>query len=185
MFNLHTGREKDDKKVDKNTAEAFARLYREHFPKVFRYISYRINDISTVEDLTSAVFEKAITKFASYREEKSSFGTWIITIARNTIIDHYRSEQQKKEIHEEDLNFQNEAVSPDDAIICAEERQLLQQCISRLSPVEQEIISLKFGGEITNREIARQLGLSESNVGVILYRAVRKLREFFRDNINE
>lgn len=56
---------------------------------------------------------------------------------------------------------------------------MLRECISRLSPKEQEIISLKFGADMNNRQIAKTLGLSDSNVGIILYRAVRKLREEF------
>jgi RNA polymerase sigma factor (sigma-70 family) len=60
-----------------------------------------------------------------------------------------------------------------------QEIRLLQSYVAQLSKVEQEIISLKFGGEMTNRQIAKTLGLSESNVGIIIYRAVRKLRDGF------
>ena len=56
---------------------------------------------------------------------------------------------------------------------------MLKRCIARLSPPEQEIVSLKYSSEMTNRQIAGMLGLTESNVGVILYRAVRKLRSEF------
>jgi RNA polymerase sigma-70 factor (ECF subfamily) len=55
----------------------------------------------------------------------------------------------------------------------------LKVCLSQLTLQEQEIIAMKFGGEMTNREIAKTLGLSDSNVGIIIYRAVRKLRDSF------
>jgi RNA polymerase sigma-70 factor, ECF subfamily len=57
---------------------------------------------------------------------------------------------------------------------------VLQSCLAELSHSEQEIISLKFGAEMTNRQIAKTLSLSESNVGIIIYRAVRKLRDGFK-----
>jgi len=56
----------------------------------------------------------------------------------------------------------------------------LQVCLAGLPQQEQEIISLKFGAEMNNRQIAKVLGLSESNVGTKLYRAVRKLRDSFK-----
>ena len=62
-----------------------------------------------------------------------------------------------------------------------EELQRLQVCLARLSEHEQEIVSCKFGAEMNNRQVAGILSLSESNVGTILYRAVRKLRDCFRE----
>jgi RNA polymerase sigma-70 factor (ECF subfamily) len=74
--------------------------------------------------------------------------------------------------------------SPEEANERAEELQLLNSCLARLSNQEREIISLKFGAEMTNRQIAGMLTLSESNVGIIIYRAVRKLRDDFRGRQN-
>ena len=72
-------------KVVRSTADAFTEFYRVYLPKVFRYISYKIADTHLAEDLTSAVFEKALTKFKSYDENKAAFSTWIFRIARNTL----------------------------------------------------------------------------------------------------
>ena len=65
-----------------------------------------------------------------------------------------------------------------------EEWERLRACISQLSAEEQELIALKFGSGLNNRQIARTIGLSESNVGTRLYRAVRKLRDYFREAEN-
>ena len=175
MFGLSIG---DKKKIAPNTAEVFARLYEEHFPKVYRYIGFQISDTAIVEDLTSAVFEKALTKFQSYNPNKAAFSTWVISIARNTVTDYYRMNQKELNMQMENIRSvdRNEA-SPDEAMVKAEEIKRLQTCVARLSKQEQEIISLKFGGEMTNRQIAKTTGLSESNVAVIIFRTVRKLRE--------
>ena len=169
-------------KIGSSAAETFAGLYEQYLPKVYRYVNYRITDTHMAEDLTSAVFEKALTKFNSYKADKAAFSTWIFTIARNTLTDHFRSSQSHKTVLMEDPAAAAEPVSrPDEESEKEEELQELRTCLARLSKSEQEIISLKFGAEMTNRQIAGMLSLSESNVGIIVYRAVRKLRDSFRE----
>jgi RNA polymerase sigma-70 factor (ECF subfamily) len=157
----------------------FARLYEEFMPKVFRYIIYRVNDKHTTEDLTSLVFEKALVKYKTFDVEKAAFGTWIIAIARNTVIDHFRRPKGCETALDEALEIADGDDSPDEKIVRAEELRKLRICLERLAAPEKEIISLKFGGELTNRAISRELKMSESNVGVIVFRAVRKLRDCF------
>jgi RNA polymerase sigma factor (sigma-70 family) len=172
-------------KIGSQAADVFADLYAEFLPKVFRYISYRITDEHVAEDLTSVIFEKALTKFKTYSADKAKFSTWIFTIARNTLIDHFRVSHKEKTVQLEDaINPVEAAVSPEDESDRAEEILVLQSCLAQLSHSEQEIISLKFGADMTNRQIAKMLSLSESNIGIIIYRAVRKLRDGFRGREN-
>ncbi len=170
-------------KVSQGIADIFARLYEEFMPKVYQYISYRIVDSNVVEDITSTVFEKALTNINKYDSDKASFSTWIFSIARNTLIDHYRlsTKEKTRQMNMVSLGLDNDSGCPEEELIRNEEIKTLKSCISQLSSQEQEIISLKFGGEMTNRQIAKILGLSETNVGVIIYRTVRKLRDKFKD----
>ena len=160
--------------------ETFAELYEEYLPRVFRYMSYRLNDTSVAEDLTASVFEKALDKFAVYRADKASFSTWLFTIARNTVIDHYRTSSKRQTVHlDKAAEMAETKSSPEEEFSRREERQRLTVCLAVLSTQEQDIVSFKFGSELTSRRIANMIGLSESNVGTILYRAVRKLRDCF------
>jgi RNA polymerase sigma factor (sigma-70 family) len=169
-----------NERASQAVSAVFAKLYEEHLPRVFGYISYKVSDRNLAEDLTSTVFEKAITKYDGYKSEKAAFSTWVLTIARNTVIDHFRASSKKQNSPlEEASSVPIETPSTEDQLIKGEEALLLQASVARLSPKEQEIISLKFGAELTNREIARTTGLSESNVGIILFRTVRKLRSEF------
>jgi RNA polymerase sigma factor (sigma-70 family) len=170
----------DAGKAAVNAIESFSVFYEEYLPKIYRYISYRVNDRFLAEDITSVVFEKALTKFNQYNSEKAAISTWIFRIARNTLIDHYRVNSRQQTVQlDEALDTPEKDKSPEQAVIEDEENQMLKRCLAKLSPSEQEIVSLKFSAEMTNRQIAGLLSLTESNVGVILYRAVRKLRNDF------
>lgn len=161
--------------------EAFAELYEQYLPRVFRYISYRVTDVHLAEDLTSDVFLKALKGFNQYHSDKASFFTWLLSIARHRIIDFYRTSSKKQTIPlGEAVEMDSEKVSLEEEANKKEELQRLKVCLTALSQQEQEIISLKFGAELNNRQIAGMLSLSESNVGTILYRSVRKLRDCFR-----
>lgn len=166
-------------KLDRTLGETFAGLYEQYLPKVYRYISYRITDISTAEDLTSVVFEKALTKLKSYRPEKARFSTWIFTIARNTLTDHFRAAGKVRTVSL-DSGYLSQPDNIEEVTGRTEDLNVLKTCLSRLSQLEQEIISLKFGAEMTNRQIASMLAMTESNIGVILFRAIRKLRNDFK-----
>jgi RNA polymerase sigma factor (sigma-70 family) len=168
-------------KLGASAAQTFAGFYEQYLPKVYRYISYRINDVPAAEDLTSTVFEKALAKFTSFNPQKAQFSTWIFTIARNTLVDYYRTSHRSQTVTLEDPGvLREEETGWEQASERTEEIHHLNTCLAQLSRQEQEIIALKFGAEMNNRQIAAQLALTESNVGVILYRTVRKLRDGFR-----
>ena len=168
--------------TEATATEVFAGLYEQHMSGVYKYLHYRVGNVHLAEDLTSAVFEKALAGFRRYEKDRASFFTWVMTIARHTVIDHYRQQSRRKEMsldNARDIASGNS--SPEQDAVKREELQRLQVCLARLSEHEQEIISCKFGAEMNNRQVAGILSLSESNVGTMLYRAVRKLRDCFRE----
>jgi RNA polymerase sigma-70 factor (ECF subfamily) len=161
--------------------EAFEKMYDSYMPKVYRYVSYRTGNASIAEDLTADVFEKALKHFDSYREEKASQSTWLMTIARNTITDHFRKESRVQVVREEDAPEEvSEDPDVDEQVERSEQVRQLRLCLAGLPQLDQDIISLKFGAGMNNREIARTLNVSESNVGTRLFRAVRRMRDSFK-----
>ena len=176
---------KSSGRPDESGEDVFAELYEQYLPRVFRYISYRVGDVHLAEDLTSDVFMKALKGFSRYRSDKASFSTWLLFIARNTVTDHYRTSDKRQAIPLANAAEMASESAPEEEFARQEERRRLQVCLSALPAQEQEIISLKFGAELTNRQIAKMLGLSESNVGTKLYRVIRTLRDGFREGQNE
>lgn len=156
---------------------SFIELYDYYFPKIYNYVHYRVADFHAAEDLVSLVFEKIFTRFESYRPEKAPLSAWIFSIARNTITDYYR---RRGLIHFDSLDTSAEVTTadpdPGDVVCFNEVQQHLIKALSSLKQREREVIALKFWSGLSNSDIANLVGISESNTGVIIFRAMRHLR---------
>ncbi|MFQ5859193.1 MAG: RNA polymerase sigma factor [Anaerolineae bacterium] len=153
----------------------FAEKYRAYLPRILNYMRLRVGDETLAQDLTATTFERAFAGIESLRSE-DAFGGWIFTIARNVIAQHYRDRREAVSL-DGLTDIVDPAPSPESHAIDTVELQEILAGLQTLSEREQEIIWLKFIGELKNREIAPLMGLSESHVAVILYRALGKLRE--------
>jgi len=165
--------------VARATAEpaAFAAIYDHYFPRVYKYVRYRASDAEATDDLTAQVFERALANIGRYRPERAPFAAWLFAIARNAVSDYLRAQRRRRWLSLEVLRDRaSRDPQPEEAAIRNETRAELLAAVARLSDRERDLIGLKFAAGLTNRRIAEITGLSESNVGVILYRAVRRLR---------
>ena len=143
-------------------------------PRLYNYFRYRLGDEAVAEDLTSVVLEKAWTKRHRYRKDRAAFSTWLFAIAQNEVITYLRRRRITLPIS------MAEEVTSETAEDMTEQAQDLGQLSSLLANLperERELVSLKFGADLNNREISAITGLSESNVGTILSRVLQKLRE--------
>ena len=151
-------------------------VYADQLPRVFNFFRYRCANAADAEDLTSITFEKAWRGRDRYRRDKGAFSTWLFTIARNAAVDHYRGRTPGVPLDEAALVAATGA-TPEDQTALRSDAERLAALLPTLSDRDRELIALKYGAEMSNRDIARATGLSESNVGTIVYRAVQALRE--------
>jgi len=143
-------------------------------PRLYNYFRYRLGDEHVAEDLTSVVLEKAWVKRHRYRKDRAAFSTWLFAIAQNEVITYLRKRRITLPIS------MAEDVTGETAEAMAEQAQdlgRLSHLLADLPERERELVSLKFGADLNNREISSVTGLSESNVGTILNRVLQKLRE--------
>jgi RNA polymerase sigma-70 factor (ECF subfamily) len=150
-------------------------LYADQLPRVYNYMRYRVGDGPVAEDLTAATFEKAWRGRKQYRRDRAAFSTWLFTIARNVAIDHFR--RQRPAVPLETISQRPDGVSVEETVQRRADLDRLGALLDALSRRERDVVSLKYGAGLTNRSIASLTDLSESNVGTILYRVVRRLRE--------
>lgn len=163
-------------------AEAFRRLYRHYFPRVFAYVAYRVGRRQDAEDITADIFLRvveAITQF-EYRGE-GSFAAWLFRIAYNHIQQFYRREQGQNMIALDDLpDIRSHDFLPHEAIMRKEQFSRLHDMLKTLSPRRQEIISLRFFAELRNQEIAAVLQLDERTVASHLSRGLEDLQKKYK-----
>ncbi len=149
-------------------------LYADQLPRVFNYFRYRVGSGPVAEDLTSLTFEKAWTARHRYRRDLAGFSTWLMAIARNVATDHYRRRRDHAPL--EAAAHVAGGEEPHVTAEAHEEFEKLARLLAGLPERDRELVSLKYGAGLTNRAIAKQTHLSETNVGSILHRAVQKLR---------
>jgi RNA polymerase sigma-70 factor (ECF subfamily) len=157
------------------SAEDFAALYQAELPRIYRFFCYRFAEGPLAEDLTAATFEKAWRGRGRFRQQ-AAFSTWLFSIARRVAQDYYR-----KYRHYTEVTLEEASQTPDTAPLEEQVQQRadfaqLSLLLARLAERERELVALKYGGGLTNRAIARLTGLTESNVAVILHRALQSLR---------
>ena len=164
----------------KVSQQLFSEIYETHYKRVYNYISYQINNHLDTEDLVSQVFSKVIDKYGQFNPKRAALSTWIISIARNTVSDYYRAGQKGVLIEIDSLEqIPASCDEPDDILIRNEQNRALLEALNTLTDRERNLIALKYGADLGNKEIARVMALTESNVGVLLFRSLQKMRSYF------
>ena len=155
-------------------------LFLEYHPRVYNYVRYRVANVEEAEDLTSDIMERALRYLSSYDQRKGAFSTWIFSIAHNTWVNHVKKQKRRNPYHvdlgEEVGNMPASDPLPEQSLVHQEQVSHLLDCLGTLPERQQEILSLRFAGRLTNREISRVLSMNERTVSVTILRALRKLR---------
>ncbi len=163
--------------------EAFAQLYEAYFDRVYRFIFFRVTDDQVAEDLASQVFLKAWENLHRYRPH-GPFLAWLYAIARNTVIDSYRTKKQTVSLDEAaPVAAQDDKL--DDRMQFQFELQSLQEAMQHLTQEQQEVITLKFIAEYDTAQIARHMGKTEGAIRALQMRALQALGRVMKPKRNE
>lgn len=152
----------------------FSKLYESYLPKIFAYVTRRINNRSEAEDLTSNIFLKVVENIKNFNPAKSSFKTWIYTIATNMMIDYFRTNAKKKTCCIESAeSMTDHSQNPGKAVSDSEQKQKVFSTIANLPERHQKALFLRYYSDLSIEEIAVALGVTENNVSVIIHRALK------------
>jgi RNA polymerase sigma-70 factor (ECF subfamily) len=161
---------------DKPTAE-FAEFYSLWFDRVYNYARCRTGSETRADEIAADAFERAFRAWSKFDAKKGDRRTWLFSIAFRSVADHYRSEKRGFwSSLELTADPPDAARGPSKAAEEADEKRLLTAALNGLEEEAREIVSLRFFSGMTNRAIGDLLGLSESNVAVILFRSIRRMR---------
>jgi len=160
--------------------KAFGKIYAHYQPHLENFFRARLGHSPNVEDLVSEVFKKALSGLDSFRWQGLSLSAWLYQISRNVLIDYFRKASRTQTVDITKIPTPRaKSAGLEEAYIKNERCELLHQLLNELPKREQKIIYLKFFEGRTNRWIATKLNLSETNVGTIVHRSIRKLRRKF------
>ena len=154
----------------------FEQAYDENLARIYGFFAYRLISRDDAEDLTQQTFERALRAWSRFDPGRSSMSTWLLAIARNLLIDHYRASRPPSEsvpLENVDLSA---LPSVDGAGADLGLEPKLARALDELGGRDREIIALRYGAELTGPEIARLTGLKLSNVQQIVSRSLKRLR---------
>jgi len=162
--------------------------FREHRPTVYRYIRFRLATREAAEDVTSEVFMKALRALDRYDPNRASPRTWLLRIARNAVTDHLRSLRRRSSLHvslDRVPDLVADVPSQEERVLRQERLELILNANRSLRPADQEILSLRYGSEFNNQEIADALNISGNAVAVRVHRALARLKDAVEEQRSE
>ncbi len=154
----------------------FERLYAEHAQRLYAFLVYRTGDRVLAEDVMADTFEAAYRARARFDRRRASERTWLYTIALNRLRDHGRRDAAEARALER-VAGDASSRGTDPALEAMETRDRVVRSLGVLSDEEREAVALRFGADLTLKEIAAALDQPMTTVEGRVYRALRKLRE--------
>jgi len=157
-------------------------MYDQYHKNVYNYIAFRINNHHDAEELANDVFVKAIKGWKSYNHALPMEG-WLIGIAKNTVTDYLRKTMGRKFLTFDSLlELVSSDRQPEEIVVINEGSKKLMVAMAKLRDKERQILSMKFATELKHSEIAVIMKISESHVGVVVHRAINKLKKFMEED---
>ncbi|OGF26295.1 hypothetical protein A2303_03805 [Candidatus Falkowbacteria bacterium RIFOXYB2_FULL_47_14] len=155
--------------------EKFGVLYDKYIKKIYDFVYYKTHHRETAEDLTSRIFMKALENIGGFDPGKGTFQAWIYRIARNTVIDHYRTSRAHANIEDVwDLSGNDD---PERDIDAKTKLEKVRKYLAKLKPIERDIVIMRVWQGMNHKEIAAVMGKTEAGVKMAFSRTITKLRE--------
>lgn len=176
--------EQQVKAAAKGDEQAFAALYDTYVDSIYRFIYLRVEDQQTAEDITSMVFLRAWEKLGGYQVRGVPFRAWLFRIARNAVIDHYRTRKETAPL-EAVVNVRDEgAISVSQKVGLRLEAQTVMDCMQQLTEDQRNVLTLKLVHGFNTQEVAKTLGKRQGAVRALQMRGLQALAKIIESKSN-
>ncbi len=156
---------------------AFGRLYDRYLPSIYRYTYSKTSSRSAAEDLTSETFLRAFRAIARRPRAHLNFAAWLVTIARNVVIDHHRSGWSRLAIVTDEVDPQvDDSMGPEQAALASVSEAALRGALSLLPDDQRECLLLRFFAGLSISETAAAMDRTDGAVKQLQFRATNRLR---------
>lgn len=181
---MDLSKEKEIIKEAKKNPEAFGLLYDKYYQPIFRYILRRTANIELTKDLTSQTFFKALKGLGKFRWQNIPFSAWLYRIATNEVNSFYRKKKRFIQVTLDKIpeipsknNSDKEIKIAERELKSKEEFIKLHQSISKLNPIYQSVIALRFFEKKKISEVSQILGKPEGTIKSQIHRALKELKK--------
>jgi RNA polymerase sigma-70 factor (ECF subfamily) len=157
---------------------ALAELYDRHFDGIYRYLFTRLRHQADAEDLTEQVFLKMVDSIQRYRPRGVAFSSWLYRIAHNLLVDRYRRAGKEAVELSRDLRDYRPQADPAAMAQSSEDRRRLFAAIQRLTPEQQQVITMRYIDNLEVEEIARLTHRRAGAIHSMQHRALASLYRF-------
>lgn len=163
---------------------AFGELYRRYLDPIYRFIRSRVSTETDAEDITEMVFLKAFEALDRYEERGAPFGAFLYQVARNTLVDYYRSAEPLEALDAADTHSDS---SPDaeKRVIDRESVSKVEAALASLPEHYQEVIRLRLMMDLPTDQVAAWMNRKPNSVRVLQHRALKALRDALGVNDEE
>jgi RNA polymerase sigma factor (sigma-70 family) len=156
----------------------FEALYRSSRADVYAYVATLLRDHAAAEDVTALAFERAYRRRRTFDRRRGEERAWLFGIARNAALDELRRRRRLASLAADPVDAESgESGTAEDHADVALRRTAVRSALAAMPARDREIIALKFHAGLSNEELGRVLGVSQSNAGTLLHRAMEKLRK--------
>ena len=157
--------------------EAFGELYERNVEKIYHYIYYRIGNAEDAEDLTARTFYQALDNIPRYVEKGVPFIAWLYRIAHNLVANYHRARGRWKITSLDEMEVSGRpGERPDRAAETNERLRALWSAIYRQPEERQRLLIMKFADRLSNQEIGRLMGRTESSIKSLYFRTLKALK---------
>ena len=161
----------------KRDAEAFGELYLRNVDRIYNYVYYRIGNAAEAEDLTARTFHQALGNIERYVDQGVPFAAWLYRIAHNLVANYHRTRSRWQLTSLEDVELIGRAAdNPERSAETHEKQRALWSAIGRQPEERQRLLILKFADRLSNDEIGRLMGRTESSIKSLYFRTLKSLR---------
>lgn len=160
--------------------QAFAALYRTYLPTVYKFLYYRLNNNKAMaEDMTAEVFLRALRKIEDFNWTGADFGSWLLRIARNLILDNAKSSRSRLEILNDEMpeDAAGEVRSTESQVMENDTNQGIYGAIKQLSPDQRDVITMRFIQGMDVSDVADALGKKEGTIRTLQFRGLKALQK--------
>ena len=157
--------------------DALEELYLIHFDRIYSYLHVSVGNRHDAEDLTTQTFLKMLEKIGSFKWQSAPFSAWLFRIAHNLAMDHFRARRRWQPEEEVPEPPGEKEPSAELAAMQTIGRESMLKLIERLSPEQQQVLTLKFVFNLPNAEVGAILAKTEGAIKSLQHRALVSLQK--------